>query len=301
MQLDVEERYQRALTELGGHKAWYQTASDLFFAAVVATVDDLDGEEILARGTSLADLLPATHPLHYIHYSVAAVSAARGIDIEPLVANSDAVSDLLRPATRSTRARGIAGAIIAVGGQSGLEVRANQVVALYQAWNSHHRFLTNSGDLVLSAITESAQVDPVTALDRANDALDQLANRGYRDEWEVARILALDAPASTVSRFLGLSHALRGRRRKPLTDRRSSIALTAAADHPLPELVELVPQRLRAVRAGRFRPDKTTGLTLAALLTLGGSVPSGHRLHTAFHAAVLSAHYRTSVREADAS
>jgi hypothetical protein len=41
-------------------------------------------------------------------------------------------------------------------------------------------------------------------------------------------------------------------------------------------------------------------VTLAALLTLGASVPAGHRLHTAFHGFVLREHYTASYRDATA-
>lgn len=295
----VEDLYQQALTDLGARKLWYQTSTDLFFAAVVAAVDGVDAEEVLARSSKLADVLPLGHALHYVSHTVAAVSAARDIPVESFVAATDAAAGTLRDGIRSGRIRHIAGAVMAVGGTSAFQVRGDAVVGLYRSWNQRHRLLTTGPDLVVAAITEASGLDPATALDRAATAFGQLASGGYRDEWLVARILALD-PAASADRFLRLADDLRGRRRKPLPDRRHTIAIAALSDHPPAELTSTLIERVSAVRPGRLRPDGGTAFTLAALLTLGASVPGGHRLHRAFHAFVLREHYVRSYREATA-
>jgi hypothetical protein len=251
--------------------------------------------EILARGSSLGETLPRTHDLHLISQTVAAVSAARGIDTEAFVATVDVAAEALRAATRTKRARRIAGAVIAAGPA---DSSTERVVALHGMWNDRHRVLTTGLDVILAAITEASRTEPHAALDRAELIAGQLADAGYQGEWEVARILALDAPFSTVPRFLLLADELRGRRRKPLTDRRHVIAIAALADHTPEELATLMRRRIDGIRAEKIRPDASAAVTLAALLTMGASVPPEHRLHTVFHGFVLREHYTASYRDA---
>jgi len=295
MALGAEDRYHGALVELGAHMRWYQTSRDLLYAAVVAGLDDVSVSEILARNSLLGETVPRTHDLHLISQTVAAVSAARGIEVEAFVTTADVAADTLRAATRTKRARRIAGAVIAAGpaGSS-----AERIVALQKMWNDRHRVLTTALDVILAAITEASGTEPHLALDRAESIAGQLADAGYQGEWEVARILALDAPISTVPRFVRLADELSGRRRKLLTDRRHIIAIAALADHTPDELAVLMRRRMEAIRAEKIRPDASATVTLAALLTLGASVPAGHRLHTVFHGFVLREHYTASYRDA---
>lgn len=289
------DRYREAVAELGSDMRWYQTSRDLFYAAVVAGVDGVTVAEILARSGRLGEMLPRTHDLHLISQSVAAISAARGVDAEAFVTAADIVEVELRAATRTKRARRIAGAVIAAGP---VDSSTDRIVALHKMWNDRHRVLTTALDLILAAITETSGSEPHAALDRAVSVADQLADAGYPGEWEVARILALDSPISTVPRFLRLADELRGRRRKPLTDRRHVIAIAALAHHTPEELADLMRHRIDGIRAEKLRPDASGAVTLAALLTLGASLPAGHRLHTVFHGFVLREHYRAAYRDA---
>ncbi len=295
MQSAAEDRYAAAVAELGDHMRWYQTSRDLLYAAVVAAIDGVAVPEILARSSSLRETLPRTHDLHLIAQSVAAVSAARGIETEAFVSVADGAAEALRDATRTKRARRVAGAVVAAGPT---DVRTERIVTLHKLWNDRHRVLTTALDVILAAITETSGSEPHSALDRAESADKQLAEGGYQGEWEVARILALGSPISTVPRFLRLADELRGRRSKPLTDRRHIIAIAALADHTPEELAALMRRRIDSIRAEKPRPDASGAVTLAALLTLGASVPAGHRLHTAFHGFVLREHYTASYRDA---
>jgi hypothetical protein len=293
----AEDRYRTAVAELGSEMRWYQTSRDLLYAAVVAAVDGVAVSEILTRGARLGETLPRTHDLHLISQSVAAVSAAGSVDTEAFVTTSDASADALRAATRTKRARRIAGAVVAACPAASSPER---IVTLHKLWNDRHRVLTTGLDVILAAITEVSGSEPHAALARAESADQQLAEAGYQGEWEVARILAVDSPISTVPRFLRLADELRGRRRKPLTDRRHIIAIAALAHHTPEELAGLVRARIDAIRAERIRPDASGAVTLAALLTLGASVPAGHRLHNVFHGFVLREHYTASYRDATA-
>jgi hypothetical protein len=87
---------------------------------------------------------------------------------------------------------------------------------------------------MLAAITETSGIEPNAALDRADSAAGQLNDAGYPDEWEVARILARHTPE---------------------------------------ELAGLMRLRIDGIRAEKIRPDASGTVTLAALLTLGASVP----------------------------
>lgn len=272
--------------------------TDLYYAAVVAAVDGVASAEILARTEKLQELLGSTHDLHYIKQTVAAITAARGLNLERFVEAADAVSESLKESTRTKRLRRIAGAVVAVSSDGGFEVLGNRVVTLQAAWNQQHRLLTNALDLVLAAISDAAGLDPFTALDQADSATSQLEEAGYKQAWEVARILALYEPAASGERFLKLAAERRGWRRKPLTSRQHIIAIASLANHPPHELVDIMSHRLEALRVSRFRPDGNTTLTLAALLTLGASVPTGHPLRTAFHGFVMREHYVNSYAEA---
>lgn len=296
MQSSAEDRYHRAVTELGARKLWYQTGSDLLYAAVVAGVDDVAPSEILTRSEALAEILPRSHDLHLVRSTVAAVSGACGIGVESFIATADGLAETLRAATRSKRARRVAGAVGAARGSR--DISADHIVALHEKWNERHRLITTSLDIILATITEAAGVDPAIAGSRADEAVSRLADESYGGEWEVARILAIESPSMSAERFLHLAAELRGRRRKPLTDRRHTIAIAALADHTPVTLTDLMRHRIRALRVGRFRPDSSTAVTLAALLTLGDSVSRESRLRTAFHGFVLREHYTASYREA---
>jgi hypothetical protein len=298
MRSDVEERYHRVIDELGVRKRWYQPDSDLWYAAVVGAVDGVDGGEILARSQQLHRFLPPGHDLHLIRQTLATVAAARGLKVEGLVVAAHAASESFRAAIRSKRIRRVAGSVVAIGNESGFEVAGSRVVALYRAWNREHRLLTNALDLVLAAITDLAGFDSITGGERAEAAAGRLGNAGYKNEWEVARILAMEGSSGSTERFLRLAGELRGRRRKPLADRRHVIAIASLADYTPPELVDILSRRLEALRISRFRPDRRTALTLAALLTLGDSVPAEHPLHAAFHGFALREHYVHSYAEA---
>ena len=113
MPATVDERYHQLLTELGVRKRWYQTSTDLFYAAAVAAVAGVDGETILAGSAQLADELPASHDLHLIRDTVAAIAGAHGLDIGSFIAATDEAAELLRGATRSKRFRRIAGSVLA--------------------------------------------------------------------------------------------------------------------------------------------------------------------------------------------
>ena len=298
MHSDVEARYQKALTELGVRKRWYQTATDLYYAAVIGAVDEIENAEIIVRVRQLDVVLPPTHDLHLIKETLAAIIASRDLDVETFVADVDAVTGSLREAVRSKRLRRLAAAVVVAANDGGFEVVADRVATMYTAWNEKHRVLTNALDLTLAGITGAAGLDPVTALDRAEGADQRLTEAGYSSEWEVARILAIDRSGQATDRFLSLASEQRGRRRKPLTDRRHLIAIAALADHPSHELVDLVSHRFESLRAGRLRPDQKTRLTLAALLTLGASVPPENRLRTVFHGFAIREHYVSSYAEA---
>ena len=297
MQSTVDGRYQRLLTELGVRKRWYQTSTDLFYAAAVAAVSDVDSEVIVAGAARLSDELPASHDLHLIRDTVAAIAAARGLDITSFIAGTDEASQLLREATRSKRFRRIAGSVLAADGGQGLQLRTNQVTALYRLWKEEHP--TNASDLILAAITEAVGIDPTIAVQHAEVAALQLSRGGYPKEWGVARILAMhDRPAAAADQFVALADRLRGRRRKPLTDQRQLIAIAALSDSTTPDLPGLVADRAKSVRTGRWRPSHRTALTLAALLTFGESVPPDDRLVAAFDGLAIREHYLMSYSEA---
>ncbi len=296
MQPTVDKRYHQLLTELGVRKRWYQTSTDLFYAAAVAAVAGVDSEAILAGNTQLAEELPASHDLHLIRDTVAAIAAARALDIGSFIAATDEAAQLLRGATRSKRFRRIAGSVLAADGGQGLEVRTTQVAVLYQLWKESH--LTNASDLVLAAITEAVGIDPAIAVQNADIAASQLGEGGYDRQWDVARILALaKRPTDTADQFVALAERLRGRRRKPLTDNRQLIAIAALSEGDQPDLPGLVAERVKTVRTGRWRPDHRTALTLAALLTFGESLPADDRLIVAFHGLAIREHYLMSYRE----
>jgi len=298
MHFDADERYRRLFDELGSVKRWYQTRIDVPFAAVVAAVDDVDGADVVARREALAGVIGGNDELSSITYTLAAVSAARGVELTSLIAAADTATELLRTATRSSRIRRIAGAILAADDPAGCEAKAGRAVRLHQGWNQRHRIRTNASDLLLAAVSEVSGADRSTALDRASVALDQLGAGGYRGEWEVARILALDDPTTAVGRYLGTAPDMSRRRRKPVADRRAALALACLADHPLDELRDLLRDRVRAAAWGMHRPDSQTALMLGALLTLGASVPPGHRLRDAFHGFALRSHYGAALAQA---
>lgn len=293
----ADDRYREVVVELGPHMRWYQTSRDLLHAAVVAAVDAVAVPEILARSARLGETLPRTHDLNLISQSIGAVSAARGIDPEVFIAAADVAADELRAATRTKRARRIAGAVVAAGPANSSTER---IAALHEMWSDRHRVLTTALDVILAAITEVSGTEPNAALDRAESVAGQLDDAGFSGEWEVARILALSAPVSTVPRFLRLADELRGHRRKPLTDRRHVIAIAALAHHTPEELAGLMRRRIDDIRAERIRPDASGAVTLAALLTLGASVPTGDRLRTVFHGFVLREHHTAAYRDATA-
>lgn len=298
MHSNVEARYQKALTELGVRTRWYQTDTDLYYAAVIGAVDGIQNADIIARARQFDVVLPPTHALHLIKQTLAAITASRDLEVEAFVADVDAVTEPLRKAVRSKRLRKLAGAVVVATNNGGFEVVADRVGTMYTARNEKYRLRTNALDLTLAGITDAAGLDPVTALDRA-EAVDQnLTQTGYSNEWDVARILAIDESRQATDRFLRLASEQRGRRRKPLTDRRHLIAVAALADHPSHELVDLVSHRFESLRAGRFRPDQKTRLTLAALLTLGASVPPENKLRTVFHGFAIREHYVSSYAEA---
>ncbi len=298
MPTDVDARYQQTLTELGIRKRWYQTSDDLYYAAVVGAVEGVTSAAILTRTSQLEDLLRPTHDLHYIRQTLAAVTAARQLDLARVVEAVDTVAESLRQSSRSKRLRRIAGAIVATTTDGGFEVVANRVGTLHTAWNQRHRLLTNALDLTLAAISDAVGLDQNTALDRADQAVGQLEEAGYKNERHVARILALNEPAASTDRFLSLAAERRGWRRKPLTDHRHLLAIAALADHTPGELIDLVSSRLESLRINRFRPDHRTRLTLATLLTMGASVPDKHPLRRAFHGFAMREHYVNSYADA---
>ena len=157
---------------------------------------------------------------------------------------------------------------------------------------------TNALDLTLAAITDAVGLDPITALDRADANAGQLAEAGYKNEWDVARILALDGSGEATERFLSLARERHGRRHKPLTDRRHLIAIASLADHTPRELVNLVSRRREALRVNKFRPDHRTRLTLTALMTLGAAITPESRLRSALHGFVMREHYVNSYADA---
>lgn len=297
MPSSADERYPRLLDELGSITRWYQLGTDVPFAAVVAAVDGLDGADVLARREELTGLVGVDDEVALVTHTLAAVSVARGTGAASLIAAADTATGVLGTGIRSKRIRRIAGVILVADDPTESESRALRVDALYEQWKRRHRARTNSYDLLLAAVSETAEADGEIALDRASVALDQLAKGGYPGEWELARILALAAPSPTVERFLRLAHEMSGRRRKPVADRRPVLGVACLAEHSADELCDMLQSRVRDLRSGKHRPDAKTVLTLGALLTLGASVPSGHRLRDAFHAFALREHYRTVLEQ----
>jgi hypothetical protein len=298
MRFDADQRYLPLLEELGSSTRWFQLGADVPFATVVAAVDGVVGADVVARREALTGLIGAGDEAALVTYTLAAVSAARGVEAPSLIAAADSATDVLKAGIRSKRICRIAGVILAVDDPAGCELKAGRTVSLYQEWNLRHRVRTNTSDLLLAAVGEAAGVDGSTALDRANLALDRLATGGYPGEWDLARILALEPPSLTVERYLRLAAQMRGRRRRLVADRRSSLALACLADHPSDQLSALLLGRVRDLRWGKHRPNARTVLTLGALLTLGASVPSGHRLRDAFHAFALREQNRTALEQA---
>ncbi len=296
MSNEAELRYGEALEALGANRRWYQLGSDDYFAAVIAAVDDVAPPEIVERDEQLHEVLSAGNDLHLIRRSLAAVTAVRALDVEGFVSASEQVAESLKPATRAVRFRRVAGAITVAGGRIEFDIPGNRAISLYESWQSKHRISTRAGDIVLAVISEAAGIDPVSAMDRALTASDRLAASGYVGAWEVARILSLDDPDQSVPRYLTLADAMRGRRRKPLTDRRAAVAIAALAQHPSAQLAELMSERLRSVRVKRSGPDSGIALSLAALLTLGTSISSTHHAYPAFHGFALREHYLASHR-----
>lgn len=297
MPATVEERYQRLLTELGVRKRWYQTNTDLFYAAAVAAVADVDSETVAAGAAQLGDELPASHDLHLIRDTVAAIAAARRLDIGSFIAATDEATELLREATRSKRFRRIAGSVLAADGGQGLQLRTTQVTILYRLWKERH--LTNASDLVLAATTETVGIDPAIATRHADIAASQLKKSDYERQWDLARVLALHhRPDYAADQFVALGERLRGWRRKPITDNRQLIAIAALSEGANPDLPKLVADRVKSVRTGRWRPGHRTALTLAALLTFGESLPPDDRLVAAFHGLAIREHYAMSYSEA---
>jgi len=292
------ERYLRAVDDLGTGKSWYQTGGDVLFAAVVATVDELDGDEIRSRASTLSGSIENTDPLHYVLHTVAAVAAARGIGITEFLDDTSGLTDALRPSTRLSQPRRIAAAIAALSGSRELDERASAIMELYDSWNGRQRLRTTASDLPLAAITVAADTGVDRAAHDATVVYDELGRRGYGDEWDVARILALERPDAPMHRFLAVCERLRGRRRKPVSDRRPAIAFAALGHHDITSTVGLVAERADAVRVGRFKPDPSWAVTLAALMTLGESVEPDHGLRTAFHGAVIAQHYEIAARRA---
>lgn len=299
MSNEAELRYGAAVEALGANRRWYQLGSDDYFAAVIAAVDDVAPTEIVERDERLHELLSARNALHLIRRSIAAVTAARHLEVEAFASAAERVAESLRPATRSMRIRRVAGAVTVASGRVEFDVLGNRAVSLYESWHDRHRMLTTAGDVVLAAISEGVGVDVRTALNRAAVASELLTVDGYKGSWEVARILSLDNPEVSVPQFLGLAGVMRGGRSKPPTDRRSAIAIAALAPLPSHELQELMSHRLQAVRITRWRPDARTALSIAALMTLGESLRSTHPLYFAFHGFALRQHYLTSFHEAN--
>ena len=294
----ADERYLRLIEELGSVTRWYEMGTDVLFAAAVAAVDGLDGADVLSRREALTGLVGVDDEVAFITHTLAAVSVARRTELASLIAAADTATEILRTGIRSNRIRRIAGVILAADDPTEIESKALRVVALHEQWKRRDRARTSSYDLLLAAVSEAAGVDNETALDRTSVALDQLAVGGYPGEWELARILALEAPSLTVERFLRLAPEMSGRRRKPVADRRPVLGVACLAEHPPDELCDLLQSRVRDRRWGKQRPNAKTVLTLGALLTLGASVLSGHRLRDAFHAFALREHYRTALEQA---
>jgi hypothetical protein len=301
MESDVVAAYRAALVDLGDGRRWYQTSTDLHYAAAAVALSGIDGRAVRVTGDELLDETAVTDPLRYVTHTVAAVASVRHTPIDWFVGCTGEVAHLLRSATRTKRTRRIAAAIVVLCGGDHLEERAARVAELYGEWNRRHRILTVSDDLVLAAVVEAAGVDGATSLERADFAFDRLAAEGYSAEWELARILALKPVASSVERFLWLAHELHGRRRKPLPDRRPSIAIAALSDHPLHGLHDLIEGRVASIRQGRFGIDRGTALQLAALLTMGESLPAGGDLHGALHGLLMLLHHRRARSDASSS
>lgn len=293
----VEDRYHDALTALGVRRRWYETATDHFYVAVIAAVDRLDHHDILTRSAQFDAALPAGHDLHLIKETLAAITAARRQDVAGFLEAVDEVSQALRDTVRSKRFRRVAGAVVAATNQGGLVVAADQVASTYRAWNESHRLLTGPADLSLAAVTVGAGLDPATALDRAEGIDHTLSQAGYKNEWDLARILSLDGSARATERFLRLADAFRGRRRKPISDRRHLLAIASLAHLPPDDLVDVMAARLEAVAVGRFRPVRLTRLRLAAVMTLGATAIDDHR---AFHGFLIREHFAASYAEATA-
>lgn len=296
MQSITAQRYRRLAVALGLHRRWYQTSTDQFFGAVAAAVEDTSAEDLITAERLFSEALPRAHELNLISYTMAAIAAAHQLDVSTFVEAADAAAESLRPATRSTRFRRVAGAVLAAEGTADSPRRADEAMATYRLWKQAGP--TYAADLVLAAVAASAGIKPEVAAANARIAADWLARSGYRAEQDVARILALHEPEVAAGRFVTIADRLRGRRRKPLRDRRESLAIAALSFGAGPDLPELVAHRAGSVRTGRWRPNRKTALSLAALLTFGESVPLDHRLHPAFHGFALREHYETSYAEA---
>jgi uncharacterized membrane protein len=133
----------------------------------------------------------------------------------------------------------------------------------------------------------------------SDTAASQLSQGGYNRQRDVARVLALqDRPAHSADQFVAIAKRLRGRRRKPRTDDRQLIAIAAFSEVTRPDFPNLVADRMKSARTGRWRPDRRTALTLAALLTLRESVPTDGRLVATFYGLAIREHYLMSYSEA---
>lgn len=292
MPIDVEAAYHQALAGLGAGRRWYQSAGDLHYAAIAAAAGGIEGTAVRAVGDELAASLGITDPLRSIIYTVTAVGGLRGVDLGSFTERRDAVAELLRPAIRSTKKRRITAGIMVACSDGDPTARAPAVADLYEAWHQRHRILTTSDDLALAAVIDAAGVDHAAVLERSAYALERLATEGYPAEWDIARTLSLNPPASSMERFLWLANELRGRRRRPLSDRRLAIALLALSTHQLMGLPDLVTERIERMRVGRFRPEAAPAFEQAALLTLGESTSAGNSASGAFHGFLLLLHHR---------
>lgn len=298
MSLDAHDRYLRLLDQFGDATRWYQLGTDVPFAAVVAAVEEVDSADVLRRREALSGHLAAGDEAALISFGLAAVSAARKIEAAALVAAADTATEVMRTGIRSHRIGRIAAVILAAGQPAESGLAAERVLALHQDWLGRHRVRTGSYDLLLAAVADNTGVDRAVGLDRASRAEEQLAKGGYPGEWELARILAIEPASLPVERYLRLAAEMSGRRRKPAADRRPALGIACLADHLPEELPVLLQSRMRDLPWGKHRPDAKTVLTLAALLTLGASVPPEHRLRDAFHALALRELYRTALEQA---
>lgn len=284
------DRYRDSLAGLIDRKHWYDTADGLHYAAVVCAVDGLDPPELRRHIADFRSEVKMSDRLAPFRPTAAAILLARGLDLSDALVAIDDIQERLRPVTRPEESRRVAALIAATTSIGVPAERADRILGLYRDWKARHRVLSGSVDLPLAAASVGVEPDTARGAHDAEVIHDELSRRRYRHEWRVARVLALAGTDAPLHRFMALVEVLRGRRRRPLSHRRASIAVAALSAVDARELVDILPASVKSMRRKPHRAEPNLALSLAATLTLGssGAADGDHRLRTAFHGLVLA-------------